>query len=47
VALEPGWDIILIARPKVTNASYANLNKSVRGLLLQAGLLKVDKEKHS
>jgi len=38
--LEPGWDIIFIARPVAATADYANLKKSVRGLLLRAGLLK-------
>lgn len=37
--LEPGWDIILIARPKA-NTDYASLKKSVAGLLGQAGLVK-------
>ena len=38
--LEPGWDIIFIARPMVATADYANLKESVRGLLSRAGLLK-------
>ncbi|TET17877.1 MAG: ribonuclease P protein component [Dehalococcoidia bacterium] len=38
--LEPGWDIIFIARPVAATADYANLKESVRGLLLRAGLLK-------
>jgi ribonuclease P protein component len=37
--LEPGWDIIFIARP-LANTNYANLRKSVTGLLGQAGLVK-------
>ena len=37
--LEPGWDIILIARPKA-DTDYASLKKSVAGLLGQAGLVK-------
>ena len=44
VTLEPGWDIIFIARPQAANASYADLNKSVRDLLLRAGLLKIDEK---
>ena len=42
--LEPGWDIVFIARPAAANVGYADLNKSVRGLLLQAGLLKTAEE---
>jgi len=37
--LEPGWDIIFIARPPA-NTSYASLKQSVAGLLGQAGLVK-------
>lgn len=37
--LEPGWDIIFIARPAAASADYANLKKTVVGLLTQARLL--------
>jgi ribonuclease P protein component len=37
--LQPGWDIIFISRPSAARASYASLQKSVRGLLFRAGLL--------
>ena len=37
--LEPGWDIIFIARPRAASADFASLEKSVHGLLSQAGLL--------
>jgi ribonuclease P protein component len=37
--LEPGWDIMFIARPKVAGASFASVEKSVHGLLSRAGLL--------
>jgi len=37
--LKPGWDIIFIARP-AANTGYANLGKSVTGLLFKAGLVK-------
>jgi len=37
--LEPGWDIIFIARPSVANVDYARLKKSIEGLLSQARLL--------
>ncbi len=37
--LEPGWDIIFIARPRAAKASLAGLRKSVQGLLSRARLL--------
>ena len=37
--LQPGWDIIFIARSSAARDNYASLGKSVRGLLLRAGLL--------
>jgi len=37
--LEPGWDIIFIARPATASAGYANLKKSIEGLLSRAQLL--------
>ncbi len=37
--LEPGWDIILIARP-LANTDCTSLKKSVADLLGQAGLVK-------
>jgi ribonuclease P protein component len=37
--LEPGWDIIFIARPQAAQASFARLKKLVPGLLSRAGLL--------
>ena len=37
--LEPGWDIIFIARPRAAAADYASLKKSVEGLLYQTQLL--------
>ena len=37
VPLEPGWDIIFIARPRA-NTDYVSLKRSVTGLLGQAGL---------
>ena len=38
--LEPGWDIVFIARPVAAGADYASLKESVGGLLSRAGLLK-------
>lgn len=37
--LEPGWDIIFIARPKAAAAGFTGLEKTVRGLLARAKLL--------
>jgi ribonuclease P protein component len=37
--LKPGWDIIFIARPLAADASYADIEKSVKGLLSRAQLL--------
>ncbi len=37
--LEPGWDIVFIARPAVASADYANLERTVTGLLSRARLL--------
>jgi len=45
--LEPGWDIIFIARPKAGGTSFARLKKSVQGLLSQARLLTREYEEAS
>ena len=37
--LQPGWDIVLVARPAAAEAGYGGLGGTVRGLLLRAGLL--------
>jgi len=37
--LEPGWDIIFIARPAAANTDYASLKKSIDDLLCRAQLL--------
>ena len=39
-SLEPGWDIVFIARPLAANANYAGLEKSIDDLLSRAQLLK-------
>jgi len=36
--LQPGWDIIFIARAPAAGADYMNLEKSVRELLFRAGI---------
>ena len=42
--LQPGWDIIFIARTPAAIADYTNLGKSVRNLLFRAGLFVGDYE---
>ena len=37
--LEPGWDIVLIARPAAGRADYVSLERSVNNLLSRARLL--------
>jgi len=37
--VKPEWDVIFIARPAAATANYANLEKSVKGLLSRAQLL--------
>jgi len=39
ITLQAGWDIVFIARAPISRVSYADLEKSVRGLLARAGLL--------
>lgn len=38
-SLQPGWDIVFIARPLAAGANYTRLEKSVKVLLSRAGLL--------
>ena len=42
--LEPGWDIVFIARPLAASANYAALEKSINNLLSRAHLLRVPEE---
>ncbi len=37
--VQSGWDVILIARAPVASLDYQGLNKSVKKLLLKAGLI--------
>lgn len=39
IPLKSGWDIIFIARRSVATANYAELEKSVKGLLSRAQLM--------
>jgi ribonuclease P protein component len=43
--VEPGWDIVFIARSPAAGADFASLEKSVQGLLSRAGLLTREYEK--
>jgi len=38
-SLQPGWDIVIIARVPAARASYTALDKSVQNLLVRAGLI--------
>ena len=42
--LEPGWDIVFIARPLVASADYAALEESIENLLSRAQLLRLPNE---
>ncbi len=42
--LEPGWDIIFIARPLAANTNHASLEKAIDDLLSRAQLLKPPKD---
>lgn len=37
--LQPGYDVIFMARAPAAEANYSSLGKSVKSLLLQAGLI--------
>ncbi len=43
--LQPGWDIVFIARPAAASTGYASLEKSIDSLLSQARLLSSEYEK--
>ncbi len=43
--LKPGWDIVFIVRPPAATASYAELKKTVAGLLSRARLLMRENER--
>ncbi len=45
--LQPGWDIVFIARPAAATADYVSLEKSVKGLLSHAQLLMREHEQVS
>ena len=40
--LNPGWDIIFIARVPASKADYTEINKAVRDLLSRAGIIAVN-----
>lgn len=43
--LQPGWDIVFIARSAAASTDYASLEKSIGNLLAQARLLSSEYEK--
>lgn len=45
VTLKPGWDIVLITRRPATAATYADLEKAVKSLLLRAHLMAEEYER--
>ncbi|MFC2060594.1 ribonuclease P protein component [Chloroflexota bacterium] len=40
IPIEPGWDIVFIARPATANVNFTSLEKSVVNLLTRVRLLK-------
>jgi ribonuclease P protein component len=38
-ALPAGWDIVVIARPGLQSAEYADVERELRGLLVRTGVL--------
>lgn len=42
--LQPGWDIILVARGRAVRTSYSKLNDAYLRLLEETGLLRKEKE---
>ena len=42
--VEPGWDIVIIARP-AADTDYAGLNRAITALLLEAGLVNANKQR--
>lgn len=44
--VQPGWDIVVIARVPAAGADYKNLERSVRMLLLRAGIIVGENESY-
>jgi ribonuclease P protein component len=40
-SITPGWDIVLIARPAILNAPFAEIHAGVSTLLKKAGLIRI------
>lgn len=38
-SFQPGWDVLIIARPAIVNASHDDAAEAVRHLLLRGGVL--------
>jgi len=45
--VQPGWDIVVIARVPAAEADYKSLERSVRMLLLRAGIIVGENESYS
>lgn len=43
--IQPGWDLVFIARPPIGRATYAEIGKAVEALLRQASLWKPQQER--
>jgi ribonuclease P protein component len=37
-AIEPGWDIVIIARPKIFESSWNEIRNAIKNLIQRAGL---------
>ncbi len=40
---EPGWDVLVVARPAAAEAPYADLSAAVEGLLAKAGIVRAER----
>jgi len=43
--LEPGWDVLLITRPLISQASFAEIGKAVRDVIVRAKLLRSENQR--
>ncbi len=40
---EPGWDVLVVARPAAAEAPYTELSSAVEGLLSKAGIVRAER----
>ena len=40
---EPGWDVLLVARPAAADAPYGELASAIEGLLGRAGIVRAER----